>query len=206
MAGHIRVLVMGKANLMREGLGALLSLQDDFEVLTALESEVDSIESAAVNPAPDVALVHLPILSVEGLGTITALRRRWPAARILLLSSRFNNHLLGTASEAGIHGHILESDSPKELLFAIRRLFSGEGYLAPSVSGDDIEEPDKLSDREKEVMRLIAAGYRTREIAHRLSLSLKTIEKHRANLMRKLGLRTAAAVAAYAIAHGYVIV
>jgi two-component system, NarL family, response regulator NreC len=204
MSGNIRVLVISKANLMRECLRALLSMHGDFDVLTAIECEIDSIESAALNPPPDVTLVHIPILSVAGLGIITALRRRWPATRILLLSARLYKHLLGTASEAAIHGHILESDSHKELQSAIRCVFNGECYLTPSISGEDVEEPDKLSDREKEVMRLIAAGYRTREIAHRLSLSLKTIEKHRASLMRKLGLRTAAAVAAYAIAHGYV--
>lgn len=88
---------------------------------------------------------------------------------------------------------------------AIRTVAKGERYLTRLIARQEISGPDKLTEREKEVTRLIAAGYRTREIADQLSLSSKTVEKHRTSIMRKLGLRSAAAVAAYAIAHGHLI-
>jgi len=106
------------------------------------------------------------------------------------------------AAAAGIDGCISEGDSHTDLLAAIRTVANGERYVTRPVGNPDVSAVGVLTEREKEVTRLIAAGYRTREIAHQLSLSDKTIEKHRANIMRKLGLRSAAAVAAYAIAHG----
>jgi DNA-binding NarL/FixJ family response regulator len=207
MAGDIRILLVGKASLVRDSLAALLSAQEDFNVLASLEGDIDAIQSAAVAaPPPRVALIHVRLLTASGLGTITALRRRWPEVRVLTLTSRVEAHLLGATTEAGIDGYILEGDSHEELLAAIRAVGSGERYVSPSISSQDIGGPGKLTERETEVMKLIAIGHRNREIANRLSVSLKTVEKHRASLMRKLGLRSAAAVVAYAIAHGFVIV
>jgi two-component system, NarL family, response regulator NreC len=206
MARRIRILLIGKDNLMRDGLRASLREHDGLEVLAVLQSDAVAIESAIVTTTPDVGLMHLPVLTAHGLDAIAAVRKHWPNVRILALTSRLEGRVINAATEIGIEGYILESDSHTELLSAIRSVSRGERYLTPSISPQGVSESDKLTEREKEVMRLIGAGYRTREIAHRLSLSLKTVEKHRASLMRKLGLRSAAAVAAYAVAHGYLIV
>src|SRR5581483_5968007 len=187
-------------------LRALLSAQEGFNVLTVLEANVENIESVTVESPPDVALVHFAILTADGFGAIAAIRRRWPGVRVLALTSRLDEPLLGATTEAGIEGCLLESDGHTELLSAVHSVSRGERYRTSSIALQSVGRPDKLTDREREVMRLIAAGYRTREIAQRLSLSRKTIEKHRASLMRKLGLRSAAAVAAYAIANGYLVV
>jgi DNA-binding NarL/FixJ family response regulator len=201
MARDIQIVIIGKANLVRDGLWALLRAQAGTEVVTVIESDVEAIKSIVVRPIPDVAVIHFPTVTPGGLDAVAAVRRRWPAARVIALAPRF----VSTAMEAGIDGRISESDSPMELLSAIRTVARGERYLTRSIARQDNSGPDKLTQREKEVMRLVAAGCRTREIAQRLSLSDKTIEKHRASVMRKLGLRSAAAMAAYAIAHGHLI-
>jgi two-component system response regulator NreC len=206
MARDIRILLIGKDNLMRAGLWASLREQEGMDVLAVLQSDAVAIESAAVTAAPDIGLVYFPVFTASGLGAVAAVRKRWPNVHILALTSRLDDRIFNAATEVGIEGYLLESDSQTELLCAIRSVSRGERYLTPSISLRGVSESDQLTEREKEVMKLIAAGYRTREMAHRLSLSLKTVEKHRASLMRKLGLRTAAAVAAYAIAHGYLIV
>jgi DNA-binding NarL/FixJ family response regulator len=203
MARDIRILVLGKANLMRDGLCALLGAQDGFDVCAVLEADAGRIETAAVTPSPDVALVYLALLTGGGLSAIIATRRRWPNVRVLALTSRLDERIFVATTEAGVDGYLLESDSHTELLGAIRTVSKGGRYLASSIFVHGIGQPDKLTDRETQVMKLIAAGYRTREIAHQLLLSHKTIEKHRASLMRKLGVRTAVAVAAYATAQGH---
>jgi DNA-binding NarL/FixJ family response regulator len=120
-----------------------------------------------------------------------------------------------SALRAGVDGYLLKSDRRAELLNAMHSVIERRRYISPSIFDRVVNgfvsqraqarhaESDGLSDREREVMRLIAQGLRTREIAVKLSVSHKTVEKHRTNLMRKLGLRTAAAVAAYAITNGY---
>lgn len=205
VARSIRILVIGRPNVMRDGLLAILRIQERMEVLTALDSDPETIRSVVVKPAPDIALMHFPIVTPSSLDAVSAVRRRWPTARVIVLTSRLDDRIVGTAMEAGINGCVSESDSHLELLSAIRTVADGEHYLTLSTSVKDTGGPDNLTEREKEVTRLIAAGYRTREIAARLSLSSKTIEKYRANVMRKLGLRSAAAVAAYATSHGHLI-
>ncbi|HEY6927359.1 MAG TPA: response regulator transcription factor [Steroidobacteraceae bacterium] len=205
VARPIRILVIGRPNVMRDGLLAILRIQERMEVLTALESDSETIRSVLVKPAPDIALMHFPMVTSSSLEAVAAVRRRWPTAGVIVLTCRLDDRIVSTAMEAGINGCVSESDSHLELLSAIRTVADGEHYLSLSMTAKDTSGPDNLTEREKEVTRLIAAGYRTREIAGRLSLSCKTIEKHRASVMRKLGLRSAAAVAAYATSHGHLI-
>jgi DNA-binding NarL/FixJ family response regulator len=154
-----------------------------------------------------------------GLETISQLKRRWPTVRVLVLTFRRDEQLIDAALRSGADAYVLKNDSRTDLFTAIERISAGKRYLSPSVDGPVAEGGRKsgdakprrkvtaagmLTEREREVMTMIAKGHRTREIAQFLSLSHKTVEKHRTTLMRKLGLRSATAVAAYAIAHGYV--
>ena len=204
MGRNIQVAVVDAAGFMRDGLCALLSGNDELEVAGAIDSNPQEI-STAVIAAPDVALVP----SLAGLPAVTALKKRWPEVRILMLTSERENLPAGSPLQAGISGYVCKSSSQVELLSAIRSVSVGCSYWGPPGLDDPKQPvrcgPGALSEREFEVMRLIAEGYRTREMAKQLSLSHKTIEKHRSNLMRKLGLRSAAAVAAYAITRGYVV-
>jgi len=202
MTRDIRIVVIGKPNLLRDGLCALLRAQEGIQAVTVMEGQVETMESVDLTAIPDVAVMHLAVVTQSGLDTVAAVRSRWPGARVIALTPRLDGRTVRMAAAAGIDGCISEGDSHTDLLAAIRTVANGERYVTRPVGNPDVSAVGVLTEREKEVTRLIAAGYRTREIAHQLSLSDKTIEKHRANIMRKLGLRSAAAVAAYAIAHG----
>lgn len=169
----LQVLIVDDAGLWRDGLSALIDLQEDFAV-AAVIGGVTELRTVALQVPPDVIVADLGAAPDRGPELIAAARSRWPAVRILDLTF--------------LRPIILE------------RVVSGS---VGRPGGAKQAESDGLSDREREVMKLIAQGLRTREIAERLSVSHKTVEKHRTNLMRKLGVRTAAAVAAYAISNGY---
>ncbi len=142
-------------------------------------------------------------------------KRHWPQVRVLVLTFRKEDACIEAALRAGADGYLLKNDNRSELFAAIHD--SGEkpflsaviyerivnGFVNPKGLPGGRRSQSQLTQREREVIKLIAAGQRTREIAQQLSLSHKTVEKHRTNLMRKLGLKTATAVAAYAIANGY---
>jgi two-component system response regulator NreC len=218
MGRKIQVAVIDVPGLMREGLCALLSGREELEVAGALGGDPREISTAPI-AAPDVALLEISTAGQAEFAAVAALKKRWPAVHILVLASVRDRPPADTAQQAGIAGYVCKSSSQGELLSAIRSVSVG-GRPPASNARERPEEPPPsappqsslarrgprtLSDREREVMRLIAEGYRTREMAKQLSLSHKTIEKHRSNLMRKLGLRSATAVAAYAISHGYVV-
>lgn len=213
MLDRLRILVVEDASLMRDGLTALLGAEAGVEVIGAVPNRADAVRSAAA-ARPDVAIVDFTATS--GAETIRALHNRWPAVHVLVLTSSRDDGAIRAALRAGAAGCLLRSDSRSELMTALRRLSAGRRYVSDSIRGrmailsggegvpsSVAEGLAPLTDREREVMQCVASGLRTRDIAQRLSLSQKTVEKHRSNLMRKLGLRSAAAVAAYAIAKRY---
>jgi DNA-binding NarL/FixJ family response regulator len=218
MTRDIRVLVIGNADLMRDGLCAMLRTERGMDVVGAIEVSAAVVASAEA-PTPDVAVTVLSIASHRGLDAVAAVRNRWPGVHIAILTMAKGRPLIDDATRAGVDSHILESDTRATLMSAIRSIFEGRRYLSRASSiqvGADNSaathrsaQPrtgiETLTERERQVMKLIASGYRTREIAHQLSLSHKTIEKYRGSLMHKLGLRSATAVAAYATAHGYLL-
>ena len=212
-----RILVIDAPGLMRDGLCALLAAEEDFEVVGAI-AVTPEVARVPSTPAPDIVVMDFSLATRNGLDTVAAVRKPWVAVHLVLLAARKDDPLIDAALHDGIEGFVLKTDGRAELLSAIRTVAEGKRYLTPSVANQVVSGyiehhrapsqrrngPETLTERERGVMRLIASGYRTREIAEQLSLSHKTIEKHRSNLMRKLGLRSATAVAAYAIAHGYV--
>jgi DNA-binding NarL/FixJ family response regulator len=213
MLGRLRVLLVDRASVMRDGLAALLGLEAGVEVIGAIANSVQAVRLASA-ARPDIAIVDFA--PAGGIETLAALRARWPSVRILVLTSSEDDWLLNAALRAGVDGYLLRSCMRAELMTALRRVSEGRRYVSRSIR-ERVEEQDSagpaplamldgvslLTDREREIMLCVASGLRTREIAERLALSHKTVEKHRSNLMRKLGLRSAAAVAAYATARGY---
>jgi len=201
---------------MPDGLCALLQSDDALEVVAATVIQREALQSLTTSQ-PDVAIVDFATDLKSGPETIAHLKHRWPEVRVLVLTVRRDEMFIETALRAGADGYVLKSDSRAELFNAVHRVASGKGYISPSALDRMVTAYAKTSDRlpgrprpagaltsrEQEVITLIAKGYRTREMAQLMSLSHKTVEKHRTNLMRKLGLRSAAAVAAYAITHGF---
>jgi two-component system response regulator NreC len=211
-----RVLVADEAGIMRDGLCALLQSDDTLEVVAATTTHREAVQTLTT-AQPDVIVIDFAADLKSGPETIAYLKRRWPEVRVLVLTVRRDETFIETALRAGADGYVLKTDSRAELFNAVHRIASGKGYISPSAldrmvtayakTSDRLpgrtRAPGALTSREQEVITLIAKGYRTREMAQLMSLSHKTVEKHRTNLMRKLGLRSAAAVAAYAITHGF---
>ncbi len=210
-----QILVVDEAGIQRDGLCALLESDRTLEVVATTASRRDAVQSLdGIQPA--VVIIDFSADLKSGPEMIAQLKRRWPEVRVLVLTVRRDEQFIETALRAGADGYVLKNDSRTELFNAVHRIASGKGYISPSALDRMVtayartsdrpgrpRQPGALTSREQEVITLIAKGYRTREMAQLMSLSHKTVEKHRTNLMRKLGLRSAAAVAAYAITHGF---
>lgn len=213
----IRVLILDDDGIMRDGLCALMEGDSRLEIIGAVNSARNLMRLAA-NVQPHVLVLDFSVTLNTGPETIPHVKRRWPSARVLVLTFRRDDQIIEAALRAGADGYVLKTDNRAELFTAIHSIATGKGYISTSVLDRVVSgytrSPDRtqnredsagaLTKREQEVIALIAKGYRTREMAQLLSLSHKTVEKHRTNLMRKLGLRSATAVVAYAITHGYV--
>jgi DNA-binding NarL/FixJ family response regulator len=214
MVDKTRILIIDAQSLIRDGLAALLSSQADLQVIGAI-GKGSAIGRVSLPAPPDLVILDIDLPDYRGAETIKTISVRWPKAKIMVLTFQHSEQAMDTALRAGVDAYLLKSDTRSELDDALHHLAQNKRFLTPSLTSRDTrtngpkatmvrpELPDGLSSRERDVLRRIAQGQRTREIAHELSLSHKTIEKYRSNLMRKLGLKTATAVAAYAIANGY---
>jgi two-component system, NarL family, response regulator NreC len=211
------ILVVDDEGITRDGLCALLQRESTLHLDGAFASAREAVRSRG-DLKPDVVIMDLPVAMKTGPETIAHVKRRWPATRVLVLSARSEGRVIEAARRAGADGFVLRNDERGELFGAIRALAADRHYIsksvleprtrparrpAPHAPRRDDSAP-MLTNREQEVVSLIAEGYRTREMAQLLSVSHKTVERHRTNLMRKLGVRSATGVVAYALTHGYV--
>lgn len=206
---RLRTLVVHEPGLFRDGVCALLEATPEIEVIGTGAVGADALQTAAALQAQLVVL-EFPEDARNGPRLISAFKSQLPGLRLIVLTSHSEAAVVEAALRVGADGYVLKSDSRAELFTAIASIMGGKNFISPSLrqrvpsrerSQAATSAPD-LTERELQVIRLIAAGRRTREIARLLSLSHKTIEKHRTSLMRKLGLRNATAVAAYAIMAG----
>lgn len=211
-----RIVIVDDHGIMRDGLSAMLSAEVDFTVVGTAADGKTAIEEVT-RLKPDLVLIDLSMPGTDGARAISIIKRRFPEIRVVVLTFHREDAHIHAALEAGADGYVLKDDGRGELLSALRHVAAGKSYLSPGVcsrvvsfyleaSGPkrtpDVPTWELLTPREREVMKLVAEGYKTREIADYLSLSVKTVEKHRANLMRKLDLHSISAVTAYAIANG----
>ena len=211
-----RLLIVDDHAIMRDGLAALIGSESDFDIVGTAgdgDSAIDVVDSVQ----PDVVLIDLSMPQTDGAQAIRVIKRKRPGTRVLVLTFHKDDAHIHVALEAGADGFILKDDGRDELLTALRVVASGRSYLSPAicdrvmsgylrgfapVEGSGVVAWDTLTAREQQVLKLVAEGYKTREIANHLSLSEKTVEKHRGNMMRKLGLHGISAVTAYAIENG----
>lgn len=196
----ISVLLMDDHVVVREGLRALLERQDDIRVI-AEASSVAQAESLEVEP--DVIVADLVLPDDRGADVVRRLRERHAEAAVLVLTMVDNPTDVQLCLAAGARGYLLKETASTELVDAVRRVAGGEDYLQPSLGAALAKWRDApgqirarasgdLSEREREVLRLIALGHTNAEIATMLFVSVRTVENHRSSLMRKLGLRTRA--------------
>ena len=215
MDGPYRVLIADDHALMRAGLKALINQTKAFVVESEAENGQEAIR-LAVDTQPDLILLDISMPLTNGTEAIAAIRRRCPCCHILMVTAHSTDEFVRESLRLGANGYLLKEDSPEELIFAMHTLMADKTYLSPTICSAVVngylqnKAPDKkpytgwesLTRRERETLKLIAEGYRNREIAQYLNLSHKTIEKHRANLMTKLDIHSAPALIAYAIENG----
>ena len=213
---QIRVLIADDHNIVRAGVRSLLEEYSDIKVIGEAKSGWEAIEEAT-RLQPDVVLMDIAMGDLSGLEATQEIKERLPQVNVLALTMHDREEYFFAMLKAGALGYVLKESEPDELVAAIRTVHQGETFLSPSVTktvlkdylarGEDRMKSrydDGLSLREREVLRLAAEGRTTREMANMLHLSTKTIEKHRASMMRKLNLQNLSELIKYAIRKGFI--
>lgn len=209
----VRVLIAEDHATVREGLKLIIDAQSDFEVIAEAEDGRTAVELAQ-SLLPDVVLMDISMPRLNGLKATAKLRECCPEVHVLALTRHTDDGYLQQILRAGASGYVLKQSPPAELLHAIRAVARGGKYLDPAVAGKVMggysgrrninhEATAEVSDRELEVLRLIAWGHSNKEIASRLDLSVKTIEVHKANAMKKLGMNSRIDIVRYAVLQGW---
>jgi DNA-binding NarL/FixJ family response regulator len=210
MSEKLRILLAEDHHTVREGIKLLVNAQPDMEVVGEAENgEIAVSEAGRLMPDMVIMDVSMPVLN--GLKATRRLRNQFPAIMILALTRHSDDGYLQQLLGAGANGYVLKQSAPKELINAIRAVGSGQAYLDPAltqrVMGGYVvrstsmrgEGKKELSNREIEILKLISFGHSNKEIANRLALSVKTVEAHKANAMRKLGITGRIDIVKYAI-------
>lgn len=203
----IRILIADDHPVVREGLHGLLSIKPDFEVLGAAEDGEEAVLQANLLK-PDVILMDLEMPRKNGLEAIKEIKAQHPEIKILVLTSFTEDKKIFAALDAGALGCLLKDSSPQELIRAIRDVYQGQLALHPAVARKMLHEkeqpeiPDSLlTDREIEVLQLVAQGLDNHEIADKLVISLPTVRSHVTNILNKLNLNNRTQAVLYALRH-----
>ena len=206
----IRIALADDHNVVRQGLRALLEGVKDFRVVGEARDGKEMVE-LVFREKPDVAVIDLAMPSLNGVEATRRIVRDLPAVRVLVLSMYTGEEYVREALAAGAAGYLVKDSAADDLVEAIRLVAKGSQFLSPAIAhlaqpgGKGTASPlDRLTSREREVLQLIAEGNSNKEIAARLSLSVKTIEAHRTNLMTKLDIHDTASLTRFAIARGLV--
>jgi two-component system, NarL family, response regulator NreC len=213
-ARSLRILLADDHVIVRHGLKLLIDGQPDMTVIAEV-SDGDAAVQRAVALKPDVIVMDISMPGMNGLAATRTLRQLRPDAAIVTLTRHSDDAYLQELLRAGVSGYVLKQSAPTELLQAIRAAAAGGQYLDSALTarvtagllgkqGKGVGRPTAaVSERESEVLRLIASGYSNKEIAARLSLSVKTVEAHKANAMKKLDLNGRIDIVKYAVLQGW---
>ena len=207
----IRILIADDHAVVREGLRSFIQIKPDLEVVGEAADGIEVVEKAR-HLQPDVILLDIVMPRQDGIQAIEQLQQEGSQARILVITSFAEDDLIFPAIKAGALGYLLKDSTPQELIHAIHTVNSGESTLHPTVARKLIDElnrepdlpltEDPLTERELEVLRLIARGYSNREIAGQLHLSERTVGKYTSNILDKLHLANRTQAALYALRKG----
>jgi DNA-binding NarL/FixJ family response regulator len=209
------VLLVEDHAVVRDGIKALLERHDEYIIAGESTTATEAIE-ACQRLLPDMVILDIQLPGVSGLEIIPELQKASPGTRILVLSASEDRFSVIAAIQAGARGYVPKGATANELLIAVRTVLNGGTYLSPTASAHLMDrlqrgrnetalEPDaiaKLTPRERQIVRMIAEGHSTKEIAVVLNLGVNTIRSYRKNLMAKLGLSSAVALTRWALSHG----
>ena len=207
----MRVVIADDHGIVRSGIRLLLERQGDLEVIAEAADGIEARETV-VRERPDLAILDVKMPGLTGLQATREIKAQTPETNVLILSMHDDERYLFEALKAGASGYVLKSQADTDLLDAIRSVGRGEPFLSPGAQQtlfrDLLErgEPagSDLTPREEEIVKLVAEANTTREIAGMLHLSEKTVENHRANAMKKLGMRDRVELVRYAIRQGLI--
>jgi two-component system, NarL family, response regulator NreC len=206
----IRIVVVDDHAVVRSGLRLLLGAEEDMEVVGDAGNVHDAVFEVRA-AKPDVVLLDVTMPGESGIDGLPKLLHEAPEARVLMLSMQDDPSYVREAFAAGARGYVLKEAIDAEVVAAVREVAAGNRYVHPALGARMVAADaaahaaiaaDPLSDREREVLRLLALGYTNQEIAKQLYISVRTAETHRAHIMRKLQLSTRAELVRYAIEHG----
>ncbi len=203
----IRLLIVDDHPILCQGLRALLKYYDDIEVVGEAHTGEEAI--ACVDECePDVVLMDIAMPGMNGIQATRLIHEQYPATKVLILTQYSDKHYVLSLLKAGASGYVLKYAPRDDLIRAIRRVMRGEAFLHPSVSAEVVqtlhEDAPMLTEREQEILQRIVSGQTNAQIAEDLSLSPKTVDWHRTNLMRKLDVHNLAELVHYAYEHGLV--
>lgn len=205
----IRILIADDHGVLRAGLRALLSAETELEVVDEASNSEEAL-ALATELQPDVILLDISMPGSSGIDVTRRIKQTLPQARVLILTVHEDEGLLQEAIQAGASGYIIKRAVESELIDAIRAVWRGDLYVHPAMTRALLKEitpaqpsakeapVETLTPREVEVLRLIAQGYTNRQMADMLSISVRTVESHRSNLMGKLNLRSRVELVRYA--------
>lgn len=212
----IRVLLADDHTLLRAGIRLLLESQPDLEIIGESEDGQDAVNKT-LELKPDIVLMDIAMPGMNGLEATREIKRLRPETHVLTLTMHENEEYFFQVLNAGASGYVLKRAAPTELVAAIRSVSEGGAFLYPTVArklvddylqrvqgGEEKASYDGLTDREREVLRLIADGLSNQEIAESLCLSTKTVERHRSNIMEKLDIHNRTGLIKYAIRKGLI--
>ena len=212
----MRVLIADDHVLVREGLRALLEAQPDIEIVGEATSGEETVNKTK-EIQPDIVLMDITMPGMSGLEATRQIRQQSPDVRILVLTMHEGDEYFFKMLDAGASGYFIKGGHSSELISALRAVWHGDVFIYPTMTkkllsdylqkartGKDKESYDGLTNREREILKLIAEGHTNQEIADLLVLSIATIQTHRAHIMSKLGLRSPTELIKYAIRRGFI--
>jgi len=214
MKSPARILIADDHTILRAGIRSLLDKVPGFQVVGEVGNGKDAVYQAG-QLKPDLVLSDLSMPKTNGTEAIQHIKSRYPDIKVLVLTVHKTEEHVYAALKAGADGYLLKDDTSEELINAINNVIAGKIHLSPSICNDVVmgylADSDKekipssidiLTTREREIMKLIAEGYRNKDVAEYLSISLKTVEKHRSNMMKKLDLHSSSSITSFAIKNG----
>jgi len=211
-----KIVIAEDQKILREGLKSLLSSSKDIEVIGEAEDGLNAVRCVE-KFSPELLLLDLSMPKMSGISAIKEIKSQFTETKILVLTVHESEEYILEVFKSGADGYCLKDASHSELMVAIKSVLSGKRYISPGISGKVLEgylgdreklksnsSWDSLTQREREILKLVGEGHKNKEIADYLCISAKTVEKHRSNIMEKLDLHTASALTAYAIKKGLV--
>jgi two-component system, NarL family, response regulator NreC len=214
--GKLRILLADDHQLVRQGLRMILQEQEDWEIVGEVGNGREAVR-IAVETRPDVAILDIGMPQLNGVEAARQISRKCPDVRVLMLSMYSDEAYISQAVQAGARGYLLKDSADVDLISAVTAVAEGKSFFSPaaaSVMLDDYvrqlsergrtDRFESLSEREREVFQLIAEGHSNKEIAEMLCLSPSTVETHRAHIMEKLKLHSAAELVLYAVRKGVI--